>query len=197
MSGREDIERIMQNEGQVKGTVFLSDARYVERHFGKAGLEKAQEKLRAWGHPIDYDKVKAMGWYPAGLRVLSLLAISEALSLNDEQVFAMGLEGPKHSFLIKLLLKLFVSVQKIFENAPMVWRRHWTTGSIELVEIDEAAGRIVVRLKDIKLHPLFCKYEEGYFTGIARLSQPNASARETKCMFRGDHYHEYVFHWKG
>ncbi|MBN2058016.1 MAG: hypothetical protein JW782_04415 [Candidatus Saganbacteria bacterium] len=190
-----DISRILALKGKVKGTVFQSDASYMKRHFGSDSLVKVEAKLKEWGQKLKYEDARAMEWYSAGTRIFSLLAIKEVFTLSDDDMFAMGLEGPKHSFIIKMLLKFFATVEKIFNAAPMVWRRHWDSGELELVEINEEHKRVVIRLKGIDLDPVFCKYEEGYFSGIMRLVMPGARASETKCTFRGDDCHEYTFTW--
>lgn len=190
-----ELDRITKLPGRVKGTVFQSDASYIFRHFGQEGLLKVENKINEWGQSIKYDSVKAMEAYPAGLRVLSLLAVKEVFNLSDEQIFDMGVEGPKHSFIIKMLLKFFVSLEKIFKAAPLVWRRHWDIGEIELVEINEAGKRVVINLKGIDLDQVFCIYEAGYFAGILRLAKPGATATETECVFKGGKVHQYTLTW--
>ena len=196
MTTKQEIEQLMQVDGQVKGSVFQTDAKYIERLYGQEGAQKLEETLKNWGTPINYQAIKAMEWYPAGLRVVSLLAVKETFKMNDDDIFNMGLAGPKRSFLIKTLLKFFVSIEKIFQTAPMVWKRHWSIGELELIKIDEANKQVVIRLNGVKLHPIFCKYEEGFFSGILRFTKPNARAIETKCMFKNAPYHEYTFSWE-
>jgi hypothetical protein len=196
MLSKEEINKIMQTEGQVKGAVFQTDIKYIERHLDKEKIKEVESLLQSWGHPLAYAQVKSMAWYPAGLRCLSLLAIKETFNLTDDQIVAMGLEAPKHSFLIKLLGKFFISVERIFKIAPLIWQKHWTKGKLEMVELDEEQKKVVLRLEGLNLHPVFCKYEEGYFSAILRFIKPEATAREIKCVFRNDPFHEYLITWE-
>ncbi|MFH1684364.1 MAG: hypothetical protein ABIA67_05740 [Candidatus Margulisiibacteriota bacterium] len=189
---KKTIENIMKTPGEVRGAVFQTDAEYVKRHFGIEKLQKAKKQLNEWGYPIEYETIKAMEWYPAGLRALSLLAIKEAFSLNDEQIKDMGNEAPKHSFVIKLVMKFFLSIEKIFEMAPDIWKRHWSAGTLETDKYDKKSKTLTLRIKDLSLHPVFCLYEAGYFLRIAQYAKKSATVQQTKCTFRGDPYHEYT-----
>ena len=193
---KEEIQKIMRTEGNVKGAVFQTDVKYIEKHFDKNKIKDVESLLGSWGYPLKYDEVKTMGWYSAGLRCLSLLAIKEVFKLSDDQIFAMGLEAPKHSFLIKLLGKFFISVERVFKIAPLIWQKHWTKGKLEMVELNEGQKYLLLRLDGLNLDPVFCKYEEGYFSGILRFIKPDAIAKENKCAFRGDSCHEYIISWE-
>ena len=195
MISKEEAQKIMQAEGEVIGAAFVSDLAYIESHFKKESAQKVEDLLKSWGQPLEYDKIDPKQLYPTGLRILSILAIQQAFGLNDKQIFIMGLEGPKRSFIIRLLLKLFLSVDKIFNSAPSVWKRYWTVGNLEVLEVNEAEKRVRLKITGANLHPVLCKYYEGYFTGILRFARADAIAKETKCVLRGDPYHEYIFTW--
>ncbi|MBI5699468.1 hypothetical protein HZC35_04055 [Candidatus Saganbacteria bacterium] len=194
MISKEEIDKIMQTEGQVKGVVFQTDREYVKNHFGYEKLKLVEQKLADWGHPLVYDKIQALEWLPAGMRALSLLAVKEALELKDEDIRNMGAQAPKFSFIIRTLLGFFMSIEKIVKTSPEVWQRHWTAGQIVPEQINEKS--ITLRIENLNLHPLFCKYEEGYFERIMQFVKPESKVREVKCAFKGDPYHEYEVSWK-
>lgn len=196
MTTREEIQQLSQTAGQVRGATLQTDREYVKRHFGPDTLKKVEARLKDWGTPIDYEKIDAMTWYPAGLRPISLLAIKEVLGFNDEQIKAMGREAPKYSFLVKLLMKFFLSITQTFRNAPVYWKKHWTIGELELVSFDEKAKVMVLRLKGLKLHPIICKYEEGYFIGISSFVVKTTRIEESQCSFQGAPFHEYKIYWE-
>lgn len=195
MTNKQEIDQIMKTEGKVRGATLQTDAEYVKRHFGEGALANVKRQLADWGYPIDYENVQAMEWYPAGLRTVSLLAVQTVFNLTDEQMRAMGMEAPKYSFMVKLLMKFFLSLEQTFKNAPLYWKKHWTIGELELGKFDEKEKILVLQLKNFPAHPTVCKFEEGYFLSISSYAVKNARIKETKCMNRGDPYHEYVVTW--
>jgi len=67
---------------------------------------------------------------------------------------------------------------------------------MEVSKFNEENKELVIRLKDFKLHPLYCIYLEGYIERVLLFVEQGVETRETKCPFRGDPYHEYTSKWK-
>ena len=57
---------------------------------------------------------------------------------------------------------------------------------------------MVFRLKNYETHPMMCIVFSGYFLQISKyvLNSKKVSIKETKCIFEGDSYHEFVINWK-
>jgi hypothetical protein len=195
---KEEVEKILQVEGMVRGVVFQTDAQYILEKKGEKGLEKVEKETEKLGCPIKYEKIKPFQWYPIGMRVISLLAAKKAFGWGDEEIFDMGNSAPKFSLIVKMLLKYFVSLKKSFQESPHYWRKHYTVGKIELPEFHEDKKWLIIRLKDIKIHPILCTYLAGYFLRIAQyvIKSPKIEIKEIKCMHRGDPYHDFLFKWK-
>ena len=199
MLNNKEISEIMKIEGKVRGAVFQTDARYVLEKKGKKGLEMLKEEIKKTGQPISYDeKISATGWYPLSWRVLSLLTIQRIFNWGEKEIFDMGTQAPKYSFIVKALLRYFVSLEKTFTESAEYWEEHYSVGELGAPEIDIKGKHLVLRLKDFKIHPILCPYFKGYFKAIARLSvrTERMTIKETKCMFRGDPYHEFVIDWE-
>ena len=184
-------------KGEARGVVFKTDAVFVLKEKGREGLEKVQSELKSKGHFIDYEQIKTMGFYPLGLRVLSLLAMQKALGFSEKDIEHMGAEAPKASLIVKLFGKFLFSIDKMSSQAPQLWARHYTVGQLE-VDPHEKEKYVVVRLRGLDIHPLFCVYLKGYFSTIIRMiiNSPIIS-EETKCSFTGGkkEYHEFLFKW--
>jgi hypothetical protein len=147
------------------------------------------------GYPIDYSTVKAMAWYPIGLRAISLLAIKRALNWDDAQIKEMGKNAPKYSLITKLMLRYFANPDIIAPRAGTYWHKNYSVGSLEGKVIDHSA---IIRLRDFLIHPILCTYLEGYFACVLSMivGQDNKlSVEETKCMHRGDEHHEFLLRW--
>ena len=196
---KETAKKLMEIEGEVRGVVFKTDSEYLLKEEGEEGLKKLEEELEKLGYPIKFKEIKTMAFYPVGLRVLSLLAIKKVFNFNDEKIKEMGFFATKKSLIIKLFIRYFLSLQRVFsKEAPRLWKEHYTIGELVPVELNEAKKYAVLRLKDFTLHPINCIYLGGYFCGVTQMvvKTPQLTFEETKCTFKGDEYHEYLIKWQ-
>jgi len=195
---KEEIEEIMKHKGEVRGVVFQTDRRFIILKKGEEGLKKVEEETKNLGYPIEYEKVNPLEWYPVGLRVISLIAIKRAFDWQDKDIFEMGNAAPKYSFVVKMLLKYFISLKRSVAEVPNYWRKHFTVGKISCPEFHEDEKWLIIRLEGIKIHPILCTHLAGYFLRIAQyvIRSPKIIIREEKCMFKGDPYHDFLFRWK-
>ncbi len=200
MIDQKTIEEVLKIQGKVRGAVFQTDARYVLEKHDEEGLKKLEEIiLKETGQAIKYGKeVKATNWYPLSWRVLSLMFIKDTFNWDDQEIFKMGLVAPKYSFIVKTLLRYFVSLEKTFAESSKYWREHYSVGQLESPEINIEDKRLVIQLKDFKIHPILCEYFKGYFRAIASLvvKTDKMNIEEVQCVFKGDPYDQYIITWE-
>ncbi len=186
-------------KGDVRGVVFKTDAEFIKEKFGEEGLEKLQSAAKKMDIPIDYKgEINATRWYPLSWRVLSILLIQEVFGWNDEKIIEMGEAAPKYSFIIKTLLRYFLSLEKTFSEISKYWDEHYSVGKLVVPDptvVNE--NYLLFYLKDFKVHPIMCEYYKGYFLSVCKLiiKSENMVIEETKCMFKGDDYHEFKITW--
>jgi len=195
---KEEIKKIMETPGRARGVVFQTDAEYVREKKGEEGLILLEEELKKIGCPIDYKEIRLTEWYPLGLRIVSLLAIKQVFNFEDKQIEDMGNAAPKYSFIVRMLMKYFLSFPKTYKEAPNYWRKHYTVGILEGANYNLKEKYYTLHLKGFKIHPVLCAYLGGYFIRIGQfvLKGSDFQVKETKCMFRDDPYHEFVVRWK-
>lgn len=196
---KEEIKKLMEIPGKTRGVVFQTDAEYVREKKGEEELRSVEKTLKEWDCPIDYGKIKATDWYPVGLRAVSLLAIKETFGWGDKEIKDMGESAPKYSFIVKMLLKYFLTLKKSWQVVAAYWKKHYTVGSLEPAEYHEKEKYLTLYLKDFKIHPILCTYLfAGYFVGFTKCVKKSKkiTGEETKCMFKGDPYHEGVIRWE-
>ncbi len=199
MLDKNEVEEILKIKGKTRGAVFHTDVKYVLDKKGEQGLDELRKKLEALGQKNIYGKeIKSTGWYPLGWRILSLLLIEETFNWGGKEIINMGMSAPKHSFIVKTLLRYFVSIEKTFEESSKYWEKHYSVGKLEAPEIDIKNKKLVLHLMDFKIHPILCAYFKGYFKAIANLvvKTDKMTIKETKCAFDKDLYHEYVIEWE-
>ncbi len=199
---KEELGKIEKIEGEVRGAILKADVKFILQNKGKEGLEKVEREMEKIGYPFRYREVKALEFYPVKLRVLSLLAIKKVLGFSDKQVKEIGRQVPQDSFILRLslgFLGLAREPEKLYKNATVLWKRFLTIGEFVAVEFQEKAGRgkVIDRLMDFNTHPILCIYLEGIlerFHEIARRVK-KVNVKETKCIFKGDEYHEFLVEW--
>jgi hypothetical protein len=195
---RAEFQEIIKLEGEVRGSTLKTDAAFIQSQEGKEGLHRVEAAFQQLGYPMQYKKINEMGWYPICMRVLSLRIIKDTFNLKDADLRSMGDMAPKFSFTVKVFLR-FTGKPKIgLKHVPRYWRLHYSIGEAYASEINEKAGYFRVQLRDFKVHPILCRYFEGYFRRLSQFSfvEEEVQSKETKCVFNGDQYHEYRITWK-
>jgi predicted hydrocarbon binding protein len=193
----EDINKILSAEGEVRGVVFKTDRQFIIDTAGDEGIKKVEAELEKMNCPFNYEEeADNMSFYPLGMRVISLIAIERAFSLNKDGVTKMGSGAPKFSLMIKFFMRYFLSAEKIMEKAGEMWEKHYTVGKLEPIEMNTEEKFIRARIYDINLHPIFCDYLMGYFSSVIKMGVgEEVEPEEIKCIHRGDDYHEFTIRW--
>lgn len=191
------IDRLKKIEGSCRGVSLQTPLEYVRSVAGNETVQAAEKELKKLGLPT-LKEIRVMEHYPVGWMTIVHLVIKKTLNWNDEEIKKMGNALPKFSFIVNLLIKYFLSPRKSFEASADYWNKHFTVGKLEPIEFNEEKKYIVLRLKNYKTHPIDCKLFEGYFTRIAQyvIKSEKITIEETKCMFKGDPYHEFVIRWE-
>ncbi|MCP6719277.1 MAG: hypothetical protein KJI71_03540 [Patescibacteria group bacterium] len=196
---KETIQKLMAVKGEVRGVVFKTDGEYVLKEKGEEGLRKLEEELKKLGTPIKYKEIKTMAFYPVGLRIISILAIKKVFDFDNERIKDMGLFATKISLIIKLFIRYFLSIQRVFfKEAPKIWKKHWTIGEMVPIELNEDQKYAILKIKDFNLHPIYCYYLRGYLSGILKMLVKTSKviSQETKCSFQEGKDHEYLLKWE-
>lgn len=194
----EAIKLLMDIQGETRGFNVKSDRDYVLKRAGQKGLAKLEAKLAEWGCPIEYQDLENIQFVPLGQRVLSLLAIKEAFQWGDEEIRNVCAFNFKFPLVLKLFAPYFVSIQKVMEQAPQMWKKYFTIGTLRFREYHEKEKYCVLELKDFDTHPIMCRCLEGYFNAFAQsfLNTKNVECLETQCRFKGHLYHEFLLKWQ-
>lgn len=198
MLDKQKAKKIMEIKGNIRGEGILTDIKYVHYRKGEKGVKMLEERLEELGCPVELKDVRPMDWYPVWLDVLKMLIIKEIFNWTDKDIFEMGKFAAKVSFLVRMLMKYFVSPQMSFKESPKYWRKNFDFGKLEAHEFNEKEKYMIFRLKEFKVHPITCVNHAGYFLQMARyvLGAKEPTIKETKCMFKGAPYREYMISWR-
>lgn len=198
MLSSKEIEEIKKVKGKIRGAALLTDLKYIKEHKRKDNQKEILGELKKHIPSFDPKKIKNTEWYPFWWRLFFLLLLKKKFNWSNKALFKMGREAPLSSFIVKIVLRYFTSLEKTCREAGVYWKKHYSRGEMEVDEFNEEKKYVVFRLKNFKIHPVLCVYLKGYFNGLADITSGSEEnhVEETKCPFEGDPYHEFVIKWK-
>jgi len=198
ISLKEEKEKIFQlAKGYVRAATIQTHYNYIREKEGEEGVKKVQEKLKELGGYIDPQKLDPLAWIPLAPVDLVIVVAKDVFNWTDQDIFNMGNSAPKYSFIVKILMKTFLSIEKTFRVCPEYWRKHFTSGELISYKLNKKEKYLVLRLKH-PCHPLLCVFYKGYFLRIGQyvIKSKKITIKETKCMSKGAPYHEFVISWE-
>jgi len=194
--GKEEVEKIKSIEGKVRGASLKADGGYILKEFGEDGLKKLEKAMSDLGYNIKYEELATMDYYPIAIKALTLLSVQKLFNFKKKDFIKMGMFGSKVSLILKLFVKYFFSFDRVMKEIPKVWRKYYNVGDLKVIEYDKKKGYVVGRLENFDLHPLECQYLTGYFPSVMKMIvKEKITCQETKCIHKGDEYHEFLLKW--
>ena len=193
---KEIAQELMSIKGETRGMAIKDDFEYVLLKKGKEGLEKLENEMKNLGYPIKYKDIKVMNFYPSGLEPIVMIATNKVFDFTKEDFRELGKFSARLPLIIRLFMKYFGSLDMIVKNIQKMWRTYYTKGNLKVVDFNKDKRYVIVRLEDFALHPFYCIGLEGYFsTIVSMVIKGSATCQETKCVHRGDDYHEFLVKW--
>jgi len=192
---KEEFNKIMKTEGEVLGAAIQEFKDFIAEDRGARGVEELEEAIVSLGY-LKIKEIRKNRFYPIGLYTVVLLIIKELFDYDDKKFEEIGKFNAKLSVIIRLFMRFFVSLKRAAEVVPRMWKKYYTIGNLEVVEINEEERFVALRLKNFSLHPLHCLIQKGYFSTILQIIvKAPISCDQVKCTHRGDDYHEFLMKW--
>lgn len=193
---QEIFNKLINHPGKVRGVAFTTAADFIRENEGEEGVRKMEEAITQLGYPLKYEEIETMQFYPIGLQVINIMVMKKLFGYDNQKVQEMGRFNSKSSLLVRLFMKYFVSIERATDIAPKIWNRHYSQGKLEATDYDSEEGYVVLRLSDFSVHPLLCEDLKGYFSSVVQMVVgKEVRGEETKCVHKGDPYHEFVLKW--
>jgi len=196
---KEEADRIMKIKGNVRGSILKGHFLYIEELKGKEGIELLKNKLKEIGYPVNPEDLNFSKWYPEALSCLIILAAVDVFNWEEKDVFEMAYQSAKYSIVVKLLMRYFLNIEKVFREVSSFWRKHFDFGEMKVIEFNLEKKFGIIRLYGYgKYHPLICVYHQGYFTKIAELAlgKKTVKVEHPICLFNGYNYEEFKIIWE-
>ncbi len=197
MITKKEIKEIMKLKGMVRGVTLKTDAEYILNKKGEKGLERLQREILKTGESIKYKEIKNVKWYPMGWRIVSLLVIKEIFDWGDKEIVEMGHSAPKNSFVVKIIMRYFISLERTFREVSKYWEKHYSVGRLVSDEIDLGKKYVKIKIEDFKGHPILYTYFKGYFGAIVSLMVKTDKIKtlEENYTYKGDSFHKITIKW--
>ncbi len=195
---QEVADELKNFSGRVKGEAFRTRVEFIKQKEGEEGVKRLEEKMEELGVSIKLEEVNSTDWVNEGINSLCVAVAKDIFNWTERDVFDLGRFAFKTSFLTKTILRYLVSLKMAINAIPRYWRNYYDFGEMEAVYCSEEDKHGIVRKKGYKTHPLICIQHKGYLTAGAKLilKGKDVNVEETKCMHKGDDYHEYRITWK-
>jgi hypothetical protein len=193
---KEIVRKLMDLNGESRGIAIKDDFEYVFQRKGVEGVKMLENELESFGCPIKYEDIKTMQFYPVGLEAVIMLATKKLFNYDKEDFKKLGEFSSKLSFIIRIFIKYFGSLETIARESPKMWRKYHTVGDPTVLEFSEEKRYAILRVENFDLVPIYCQMLTGYFSSLLQMVvKGSVVCKETKCTFKGDDYHEFLLKW--
>ena len=195
-------DELKQAKGEICGAVLSTDMRYILSHGTTSDLQMIEGRLKALGCQFRYGNIKNTDWYSLGLRLASFLLVIQHFNLDDKGIKQMGMYAPNVSPMLKLYIKYFGNINIFTKNMSAYWKKHYTVGKLELVEMNKKTGKIKVHIKGFyepinnvnkevaRLYIL--KYLEGYFESVTKMLLGDIKGHMKEAIIDDKHVYEFI-----
>lgn len=194
---KEELKELKKIKGEVRGIVIETYGKFILKEEGEKGLRKLEEEMNKIGYPIKYREVRVTQFYPLILEAVTLTVIKKLFKYDDKKFQEMGrFEAKADNIILRFFFRYLVSLETVTKAVSKMWRTYFTVGDIKTVDFDEEKRYVILRLENFRFIPILCQNLKGYFEGMTEIIlKKKTTCKETKCIYRGDDYHEFVIKW--
>jgi len=201
MENKEKLQKItnelVKKEGNIIGDVVKSHEKFIRFKEGDEGLKKIEEETRELGYPVDFKNIKPQEWYPVFLPVIIFVIAKDTFKWNKDDIKESATFVLKNSFILKTVLRYFVSVDRLPEIFLKFWKKSYDFGELEIVSMDKDRKKMIIRIKNYDVHPINCIAFSAMGKEMVKYvtAKEDVDIKETKCIHKGDEFHEYIVTW--
>jgi hypothetical protein len=147
------LEQIKQNKGEAIGAGPKGNFEFVLINKGEKEVQKLEQTLAKFGCPLKYKELKRFGWYPEVCNLILLELIRISFNWDKEKIKEMGRFEARTSFITKLMMKYFVSPQKVLKMVGKYWHKYHTRGELKAEEFSREERYAILTLENFPGSP--------------------------------------------
>lgn len=193
---KKEFDELIKLPGELMGNGPKTIGEFILKKEGENGIQKLEKTMSDFGYPIKFKDIDPMKRYPFGLVATSLSIIKNIFNYNEKDFRDIGRADVKFSPLTKIFFRFFVSFETAVKGASKIWNKYHTVGSLNIIEFNKEKKYVILRVENFRLVVFHCYYIAGYMCEIIKMViGKDALCEETKCVHRGDSYHEFLLRW--
>jgi len=193
---KKEFSEFLETPGQVRGNGLKTIADFVLKKEGENGFQKLEKAMADFEYSIKLKEIKPLNFYPIGYLAIVLIFTSKIFHYGKKEIMEIGESDVRFSPLLKIFIKYYGSIAGVLKAASLIFKKYFTVGSLKVVEYNEVQKIVILRVENFKLTPIHCYYLAGYFLGVVKMVKAvNGICEETKCIYKGDEFHEFVVRW--
>jgi len=192
------VTELKNLNGKVKGSVLYAFLDYVYQKEGDKGLNKLKQEVKDTGTLVNFNKIDDESWIKEGVYALFLIKANSIFNWSEEDVFNLGEQIFRISFLDKIVLNHFTSFKKALDVIPQYWEKHYGFGKISIVLYSTEEKYVVIRREGEKTSPLLCLQHRGYLTAKVKeaFKSSDVVVEKTKSMDEKEVSEDYKVTWQ-
>ncbi len=193
--GKLNLEAI---KGEVIGLALENHFKFILEKYGPEEVKRLEEGLAKLGYSLKHQEIENFKWYPRKIDEAIYFVLKKMLNWEDEIFRESGKLGAKISYITRVMMRYFVSLERIFQEVGNYWRKYYTVGHLKPVELSLKERYFILELEDFPIVcSEHCRYWEGYFWQITShvLPKENLKLWETGCPLKGAKVHRFKATW--
>ena len=194
----EEIKELLKMPGNIRGAALATDYKYIKIVRSKEDLKLLEKNFKKYSH-YEYKKIKFFTWYPAGIRIMSLLLIKKLFNFTKEDTIKMGEEAVKYSFILKIFTKFFPNPTIGYKMSPKFFSKYFDFGKVVNPEIDLKKRYFISYLYNFKANQIIYYHIGGFMMGMGELAIKNSknfTLEEENYIFKGKPCHRFIIRWE-
>ncbi len=188
------IEKNKEGTYAVHGVKTLLDL--LGKKFGEDKKREFKEEMKKLGYDF-YFEGKKMERIPIAHFIAFDAGKKHFFNLSEEMEREIGRDVIKGSFLIRVVSRIFISLDSFCKNANSAWHRYFSEGKLVVTDIDKEKKKVTLELRDFFGHPSLCRCLEGNLEqSFFFVTGREATCREEECVLKGGNLHRYIINWE-
>ncbi len=190
-----NLEKI---KGEVIGLALENHFNFILKKYDQEQVKKLEDGLAKLGYPLKHHQIENFKWYPRKIDEAIYFVLKRILSWEDETFRESGKWGAKISYITRIMMRYFVSIERVSREISNYWRKYYTIGHLKPKELNIKERYFILELEDFPIVcPEHCRYWEGYFwqVGSYVLPKENLKLWEIDCTFKGGNVHRFKATW--
>jgi len=192
---KKELDELKKIEGEVRGAGLKDMLEFILKEEGKEGLKQLEDVVESLGYSLKYKDIKRMDFYPLVLLVVLFLTIKKLFNYNGKKFQAMGRFCSKSSVMLRLFMKYLGSIDQVVKEAPTMYKKYFTIGSLKIMEYDKKKKYVIGRVESLILYPAQYQYLTGYFSSVVEMVTKSSVTCEETRAYKDGKYHEFLLKW--